>query len=197
VARLPAPKLAVATADGDTGAKTLTDRNILTSELVSDTLRSSGSVTLRATGSSMLPAVWPGDLLHIEKRAAAHIQPGEIVVFECFGHLLIHRMIGRCSVGVTAKGDAVPQADPLVREEDILGIVTSLNRNGRQVGIQKNPGLISRFVSAVVGKWMWASKALQRGYALVNRVRPKKGDAPSFFRTRRQSTLLNKNERAA
>jgi len=42
-----------------------TARETLGCELAAEVLRSSGRLRLRATGTSMLPAVWPGDVLSV------------------------------------------------------------------------------------------------------------------------------------
>jgi hypothetical protein len=41
-----------------------TSRETLGCELAAEVIRSFGRVRLRATGTSMLPAIWPGDVLY-------------------------------------------------------------------------------------------------------------------------------------
>ena len=45
-------------------------------ELAAEVLRSSGELRLRVTGSSMLPAVWPGDELTIRRQPFDAGRPG-------------------------------------------------------------------------------------------------------------------------
>src|ERR1039458_9326454 len=64
-------------------------------ELAAEVLRSSGSLRLRAIGASMLPAIWPGDVLTVQRRDAENAQPGDIVLFARGGALVAHRVVER------------------------------------------------------------------------------------------------------
>jgi hypothetical protein len=67
-------------------------RDALGCELVVETLRSFGQLRLRVNGASMLPAVWPGDILTITREAGAPPLPGDIVLFGREGRLVAHRV---------------------------------------------------------------------------------------------------------
>jgi signal peptidase len=45
--------------------------------LAAEVLRSSGELRLRVTGTSMLPAIWPGEVLLIRRDGAAQAGPGD------------------------------------------------------------------------------------------------------------------------
>ena len=62
-------------------------------ELAAEVLRSSGKLRLRANGASMLPAVWPGDILHVRRQGVAEALPGDIVLFGREGRLVAHRVV--------------------------------------------------------------------------------------------------------
>ena len=62
-------------------------------ELAAEVLRSSGKLRLRATGASMLPVVWPGDILNISGEGAGKALPGDIVLFGREGGLIAHRVV--------------------------------------------------------------------------------------------------------
>src|SRR5689334_15531995 len=49
--------------------------------LVAEALRTWGGLKIRATGVSMLPTLWPGDLLTVQSRRLEEIEPGEIVLY--------------------------------------------------------------------------------------------------------------------
>ena len=68
-------------------------------ELAAQMLRSFGKLRLRATGSSMLPAVWPGDVLSVCSHAAAEALPGDIVLFGREGRLFAHRVVEKRDTG--------------------------------------------------------------------------------------------------
>ena len=67
--------------------------NALGCELAGEIVRTFGRVRVRVTGTSMIPAVWPGDILVVERRAAEKIQRGEIAVAERAGRLVAHRVV--------------------------------------------------------------------------------------------------------
>jgi len=62
-------------------------------ELVADALRAGAETRIRVMGTSMLPALWPGDILVVRRRAAAP-SPGDIVLFCATGGCL---RIGWCA----------------------------------------------------------------------------------------------------
>ena len=44
-------------------------------------------------GESMLPALWPGDVVEIESCSLEDIRPGEIVLAQRDGRLFLHRFV--------------------------------------------------------------------------------------------------------
>ena len=72
-----------------------TARETLGCELAAEVLRSWGRLRLRATGASMLPAVWPGDVLSVRSQGVVEALPGDIVLFGREGRLVAHRVVER------------------------------------------------------------------------------------------------------
>jgi hypothetical protein len=114
-----------------------TAREALGFELVAEVLRSSGELRLRVTGSSMLPAVWPGDVLSVCGRTATQALPGDIILFARQGRLIAHRVIERtihqgapCWV---TRGDRLDHRDLQVSSRELLGRVTLIQRGRRYV----------------------------------------------------------------
>ena len=66
-------------------------RETLGCELAAEVLRSFGRLRLGATGASMLPAIWPGDILSVHSHNVAEALPGDIVLFGRPGKLVAHR----------------------------------------------------------------------------------------------------------
>ena len=60
--------------------------------LAAAVLRSGSTISLRALGTSMLPALWPGDLVTIVPVPLGAIRPGEIVLCVRNGRFCIHRL---------------------------------------------------------------------------------------------------------
>jgi len=104
-------------------------------DLAAALLRAGSTISLRALGSSMLPAIWPGDLLTITSVSVGAARPGEIVLSVRNGRFCIHRLvqIGSASgADWITSGDALPGPDPAVPAAAILGRVVSITR-GRRV----------------------------------------------------------------
>lgn len=104
-------------------------------DLATQILAGGGVVRLRAFGSSMLPSLWPGDILTIESAACQSPVPGDIVLVLRDQRPFIHRLEEKqdCdgSLRWITRGDAVPQSDPPVADSAVLGRVTCIQRNGR------------------------------------------------------------------
>jgi signal peptidase len=96
------------------------------SALVAEALRRSGDlpgrVRLRVYGLSMLPALWPGDVVEIESCSLENVLPGEIVLAQRDGRLFLHRFLAPCPPhGFLLCGDSMPASDPRYPREALLG----------------------------------------------------------------------------
>jgi|SRR5208337_226110 len=102
------------------------------SALVADVLRGSGllfgsaleggrSVRLRVHGESMLPTLWPGDVVEITSCSLADVRPGEIVLARHGGRLFLHRLVAATAEGFVLRGDSMPGADPPFPSDALLG----------------------------------------------------------------------------
>ena len=111
----------------------LQPRSVLACELVADVARSFGEVCLRVTGASMIPAVWPGDVVTVRRCDVAELQPGQIVLSRRGGRLVAHRITFIRGDLVTTRGDSLQHDDPPIDESAVVGRVMSLVRNGRVI----------------------------------------------------------------
>ncbi len=57
------------------------DEEQIKCELAAQVLKDSGMLRLRASGSSMLPSVWPGDILTIRPQSFERWRPGDIALY--------------------------------------------------------------------------------------------------------------------
>jgi len=90
--------------------------------LAADSLRSSGRLRLRVRGESMLPNLWPGDVVEIASCPADDVSPGEIVLALRDGRFYLHRFVGRFpSGGFLLRGDSMPAVDPEFSSDGLLG----------------------------------------------------------------------------
>jgi signal peptidase I len=111
--------------------------------LVAEAVRKAGSVRLRVSGTSMVPAMRPGDLVTIERATANEIAPGEIVAFARSGRLVAHRVTGIVTSKATngdsreplleTRGDRARRIDPMVSSSELLGRVTQIERGSRRM----------------------------------------------------------------
>jgi hypothetical protein len=112
-------------------------RSELKGQLFLEVLKSFGQAKLAVTGTSMLSSIWPGDILEVRRQNAAEICPGEVVLFEHDGRLLVHRVVEKvgsseCTL-LVARGDGLRSPDSPVSPEELLGRVTAIVRGGRRM----------------------------------------------------------------
>ena len=102
-------------------------------ELVADVARAQGMVHLRVAGASMVPALWPGDLVTVRSYEAPELQAGSIIVFRQNERLVVHRLMRWEDGCAVARGDAHFCLDRPVPASDVIGRVESVLRDGRRV----------------------------------------------------------------
>jgi signal peptidase I len=104
-------------------------------DLAAEVLRQFGEVRLKVNGASMLPSVWPGDVLTVRRRSPAELLPGRIVLCYRDQGFVAHRLIGRQGNRILTRGDSHLRDDPPFADEDVLGEVVSILRNGHPVAL--------------------------------------------------------------
>lgn len=99
--------------------------------LVAGVAETFGEVRLRVTGASMVPAIWPGDILTVRRTDAAQLRVGQVVLYCRKEGLIAHRVTQIAADHVITKGDTLLRHDPPVIVNDVLGRVVGVERNGR------------------------------------------------------------------
>jgi signal peptidase I len=127
--------------------------------LVADVLRGSRrlrqDVRLRVQGESMLPALWPGDLVEIASCSLEDLRPGEIVLALREGRLFLHRLIEPCTPnGFRLRGDSTPASDPQYPPEALLGRLVRT--------VEQRRGLSSATLSRALGMLLCQCAAARR-----------------------------------
>jgi hypothetical protein len=103
---------------------------------------------LTALGFSMHPFIRDGDILTVSPKPETRL--GDVVAF-CHpdtGKLVVHRIMARQPGGYLLRGDNATAADGLVPPEKILGLVTRVERNGKEIRLGRGPE--RRFIALLV-----------------------------------------------
>jgi signal peptidase I len=133
--------------------------------LAAEMLRSRNTVFLKAWGASMLPSVWPGDLLTIESAACDEVVPGDIVLMMRDNRFVVHRLLERRRdqdrFSWITRGDAMPHNDPPAVESELLGRVAGIRRVNRSFVPSRRVSPLSSTLA-----WMFCRWARFRNLAL-------------------------------
>jgi hypothetical protein len=114
-------------------------REELKHSVAAEVLRNTGKFRLAAFGSSMLPTLWPGEVLTIQAQSFDSVQPSEVVLFSREGRFFIHRVVAKLKgypeTKLITRGDALPSVDALVSRIEFLGKVVSVRRGEREIPV--------------------------------------------------------------
>jgi hypothetical protein len=166
-------------------------------KLVADLLQSQRTVRLQALGTSMLPTLWPGDLLTIEPFTADEARIGDILLVVCEDRLFIHRLVQAGSpygVDWVTRGDAMPACDPAVASEDIVGRVCQISRDGDELSSPRQLSPLVRAFSAMIAHSDFVRRAALRGHSIWQMLRALVLPAPSSGKLRSSVTVLLREE---
>lgn len=90
--------------------------------MATESLRHSGRLRLQVHGESMLPALWPGDVVEIASCPPEDVRHGEIVLALRDNRFFLHRFVAPCKPGgFLLRGDSMPGSDPQFPPEALLG----------------------------------------------------------------------------
>jgi signal peptidase I len=147
-----------------------TSREALKRSLVAEVLRRFGEVRLRVTGASMLPSLWPEDVVLIHRIPFREIAPGDVVLFLAQDRFFIHRVLAKSEKQLMTRGDALAAPDPPVGSDELLGRVVSIRRGGA-VRPPSAPGLVGRLLSFGARPSTTFCNILLRFHAIRRRLR--------------------------
>jgi signal peptidase I len=133
-------------------------------ELAGEVLRSFGSLRFLATGWSMLPAVWPGDKLVVERVSLDQVHVGDVVLVGRDGRLCAHRVVSMAESSGNphwiTQGDAMPAPDRPVIRSEVLGRVAYLIRAGKCIAVPAELSVGKQLVAKIVRRSLPATRAL-------------------------------------
>jgi len=155
-------------------------------ELAGEVVRRFGRVRVRVTGTSMIPAIWPGDVVVVERRDVGGIELGEIVLAVRAGRLIAHRVVGgekaaaqkhgathTVARSILLRGDAQISADLPLRAEEVLGAVVAIERAGLAFEPARHLNLSERLLAAFARRSSFAARIFVRLHAILS-ARPER-----------------------
>jgi signal peptidase I len=142
-------------------------------QLAETILRRFGMLRLKVTGCSMLPSIWPGDILLIQRLDIRQVIPGTIVLFSREGKLIAHRVISKADDSdnpcVVTRGDSLSLSDSPVTASELLGKVASVFHSGEWIEPRVRLGLGARLMAALVSHCGLGARILLRLHATRQR----------------------------
>lgn len=126
-------------------------------ELAEEVVRGGGTFRLRAWGTSMLPSIWPGDLLTIQQTDPGEVAPGDVLFVVREGRAIAHRLVewqqGFEGLLCITRGDALPYVDPPVVASAMLGRVSRICRGGRSFAPSREVSWASSILAWMLCHW--------------------------------------------
>jgi hypothetical protein len=127
------------------------DGSAVKCELAAEVLRSFGTLRFAATGWSMLPTIWPGETLVVERVEPDQVRIGDMVLVGREGRLCAHRVIGIVGDAQSpqwiTQGDALPEPDRPVAGNELLGRVAGVIRAGKLIAVPTELSALSKLTA--------------------------------------------------
>lgn len=151
------------------------ERAAIEMSLAEEVLRSYGRLRILARGSSMIPTIFPGDVLLVEHSLFQRLRPGDVALAQRDGRFFAHRVVRLTALGgsprVITCGDALNQEDPAFFHDEILGRVTTVVRGGRRIPLAGDEDLNGkrllrwaiRHSQAIAAGILWLYSRLNHG----------------------------------
>ena len=135
--------------------------------LAAEALRSWGTLKVRAHGVSMLPTLWPGDVLTVQSVRPEEVEPGEIVLYMRRDRFFIHRIVSadlkRDKAFLVTRGDCMFEDDPPVDRSELLGRIVEVRRAGSKF----HPGAKAFILSPAPGVVVLPLEPLPAGWIAI------------------------------
>lgn len=157
-------------------------------DVAAEVLRSFGTLRFTATGWSMLPTIFPGEVLVVERLREDQVVLGDVILVGRDGRLCAHRVIAksedRSHPHWLTQGDAMPTQDLPVTKSDLLGRVTHVVRGEKQIALSEKLSVVERLIAKTIRRYFLAARLLvyaHRIYAhkyFASRAHLYKGTAP-------------------
>lgn len=100
--------------------------------LLAELLQRFGRARLCVTGTSMLPSLWPGDMVEVVRCDPSALRRRDVILVQRDARLFCHRVVTLSRVDgrlrLRTQGDHLTQQDPAIDEASVLGKVVSVQR---------------------------------------------------------------------
>ena len=118
-------------------------------ELIKEVLSKGVECRLQAKGYSMSPFIKDSDVVTISPIVDSSPGFGDVIAFihPRAEKLMIHRVVGKIGDAFLLKGESALEPDGLIKKENILGLVTKVERKGKKVFFGLGP---ERFLIALL-----------------------------------------------
>ena len=101
-----------------------------------DFISENGSLTYTNVGTSMMPLLRQGkDLFTITKKGRKRCKKGDVVLYRKSGKYVLHRIIKVRKNDYVILGDNCISKEYCIKDRDIIGIMTSFVRSGREYSV--------------------------------------------------------------
>ncbi len=153
---------------GAGGAPDPSPRDAVACDLVAEAVVQFGGLRVKALGRSMLPTIWPGDILRVDHVSAAELRVSDVILYRrgprLFAHRLIRVGVGRDGVhAFLTRGDGHGDFDPPVPARDLIGRVTLVERGAYRLDPRRRAGLLWRVARAGVDAGLRGRRLAARG----------------------------------
>jgi len=146
------------------------ESHALKCDLAAEVLRCFGKLRLQVGGWSMLPSIWPRDTLIIERASTSSVSAGDVVLFGRDQRLFVHRVIRKAvkSEALVTQGDAMDSPDSPVSENEFLGKVTFIVRNGSLLRPRTKLRIRDRAIATLVRRSKTGARAVVVAHGFVH-----------------------------
>jgi len=128
--------------------------NTIGCDLAAEVAGTFGSVCLRVSGTSMAPAIRPGDLVSAKPASVMDVSPGDIVVFAREGRLIVHRVTVKTTSGaepfLVTRGDRTRRNDAPVSSAELIGRVTLIERGPSKIPAPSRLNFIEKAICCML-----------------------------------------------
>ena len=125
----------------------------------------------KANGYSMTPAIRNGDIITVSPLAKLSPGRGDVLAFRHpeRPQMLVHRVLRKKGDSFQIKGDNCPDTDGWIPLENILGLITQVERHGKSIFWPDRHHTWARFYFRLYTLWPPLRRLLVKGYRFLKK----------------------------